>query len=80
MIDASKREQVRKQAKDIMDKFARTLDSVKDKVEDSFIEREQDRRQEGVEKVTDFHFRKIMFENAPNKNRDFILGEKKKWE
>jgi hypothetical protein len=24
-------------------------------------------------------FRKIMFENAPNKNKDFILGEKKTW-
>ena len=80
MLDDKKREQVRKQAKAIMDKFAKSLDSIKEKVSDSFVERDQDRRQEGEEKVTDFHFRKIMFENAPSKNGDSILGEKKKWE
>jgi len=27
----------------------------------------------------DDEFRKIMFENAPEKNNDFIIGEKKGW-
>ena len=27
----------------------------------------------------DQEFRKIMFENAPEKNKDFIIAEKKRW-
>ncbi len=48
------------------------------KVKDSFIERQVDEREEGKEKCAEID-REIMFENAPNKNKDFIIAEKKKW-
>jgi len=80
MMDEKEREKIREQAKAIMDKFAKSLDSVKDKVEDSFVERAQDRRKEGEGKEANSEFKKIIFENAPNKNGDYLFGEKKKWE
>ena len=80
MMDEKEREKIRKGAKSIMDKFAKILDSVKDKVEDSFVEREQDKREEGEGKESSPEFKKIIFENAPNKNGNYFLGEKKKWE
>ena len=33
----------------------------------------------GKGKKCDEEFRKIMFENAPIKNKDFIIGERKSW-
>jgi hypothetical protein len=80
MLDTKKREEVRKQAKEIMDKFAKSLGDVKEKVEEDNVEREQDRRKEGEGKTSNSDFREIIFENAPNKNKDYIIGEKKKWE
>lgn len=75
-----KKDQIKKEAKEIMDKFAKSLDSIKEKVKDSFVEREKDRREEKEGKFADRDFREIMFENAPSKSGDFICGEKKKWE
>jgi hypothetical protein len=74
-MEEKKREEVRKQAKEIMDKFAKALGDVKEKVEESNVEREQDRRKEGEEKISNSDFREIMFENAPNKNKDSIMSE-----
>ena len=48
------------------------------KVKESFIERLVDEREEGKEKIPEID-RDIMFENAPIKNKDFIIAEKKKW-
>jgi Asp-tRNA(Asn)/Glu-tRNA(Gln) amidotransferase C subunit len=79
-MNEKEREEIKKQAKEIMDKFAKSIDSVKDKVQDSSVERDKDRREEREGKSSDADFRKIMFSNAPSKEGDFILGEKKKWE
>ena len=73
-----KREEVRKQAKEILDKFAKSLESVK------FKEKKGKKELEGFREEAqglkgDEDFRKRMFENAPNKNDDFIIAEKKKW-
>jgi len=77
-MDDKKKEKIEKQAKQILDKFSKALASVKSE-EESNVVREKDRREEGEGEKCDSGFRKIMFENAPNKNKDFILAEKKKW-
>jgi len=77
-VDDSKRAEIRKEAKSILDKFSKALESVKPS--DSNVVRENDRREEGEGKdKCDPEFREIMFENAPQKNKDFLIAEKKSW-
>ena len=73
------RELIEKEAKQILNKFARELDKVKEQVEESFVERDEDRRVENEGKIEDEDFREIMFENSPNKQGEFIVAEKGKW-
>jgi len=76
-VSEKEREEIKKEAKGIMDSFSRKLDKLKLR-EDVFIERENCERQEGERKGCSID-REIMFENAPEKNDGFIVGEKKKW-
>ncbi len=72
------KEEIKNQAKRILDKFTNALEKVK--IEESRVERKEDRRKEFEgEEETNSEFRKIMFENAPKKKEDFIIGEKGKW-
>jgi len=77
MSDKEK-EDAKKQVDSIIDSFSKKLSTLKDKIEvDNSIERENFERSEGGEKLE--ISKKIMFENAPDKNNDFIIGEKKSW-
>lgn len=78
IVTETEREEIRKKAKAILDDFSEKLLRVDKKISESLIEREECARQEG-EKCEDNFSRKIMFENAPNKNSDFIIAERKKW-
>ena len=71
------KEDIRKQVDGILQSFSKKLSSIKEKVGESFIERDGFERQEGQKQLE--LSRKIMFENAPEKNNDFIIGEKKEW-
>ena len=78
MIDERKREEIRKEAKRILDKFSKTLEKV------SFKERDLKKkvggfREEGEGLKSSEDFRKRMFENAPKKDGNYIIAEKKKW-
>ena len=59
-------EEIKKQAKEIIDNFARALEKVK--VEEVRVKREEDRRQEKEGQGASSDFRKIMFENFRNKD------------
>jgi len=94
-VSDKEREEIKKQAKGILDDFSKQLDKVKDKVGEPLIERDECEREEGSgapkaypekssSKISpggscEDIDRGIMFENAPNKNDDFIIGEKGKW-
>lgn len=72
------REKIREQAKDILEKFGKSLQKVK------FKERKKEEelsgfREEGKENGSSNDFRERVFRNAPNKDSDFIIAEKKKW-
>jgi len=82
-VSDKEKEQIKKDAKIIMDSFSKKLARVKN-VPESVIERENFERDElDGEKVEIDTLkgtsRKIMFENAPNKNDNFIIGEKGGW-
>lgn len=73
-------EKIKSEAKKIIDSFSEKLSKVKVSDKEPIIKRKEYERQEGDGEECDNHFKKIMFENAPNKNGDFIMAEKKKWE
>ena len=73
------REEIKKQAKKIMDDFAAALEKAGVKEEVVFVEREEDRREEKDE-AYDAEFREIMLKNAPEVKDDFLIAEKGEWE
>ena len=76
-VSEKEKEEMRRQAKAIMDSFSKKLSKVDKKIPEVLIEREEGEREEGGEGLE--LDRKIMFENAKEKNKDFIIGEKKGW-
>ena len=79
-VEEKKKEQIKRQAKEILDKFSKALSCIPN-VKESNVVRDEDRREErrGEGKECDSDFRQLMFKNAPRKNKDFIIAEKKKW-
>lgn len=77
-ISEKEKEEIRKQVKSIIDFFSNKLSKIDKAVKEQFIERENCERIEKEENKENFS-REIMFENAPDKNKDFIVAEKKKW-
>jgi len=75
------KQQIQKQAKQILDKFAKALDKVKIDEKYSHFQRQDFERQENTtEKISKKgEFKKHLLENAPQKNQDFIIAEKGDW-
>ncbi|MBI2175935.1 hypothetical protein HYU40_01110 [Candidatus Woesearchaeota archaeon] len=71
-------EKIKKQAKAIMDEFVKALDKVGDLSGEVGLEREQTTR-EGKKSKPDDGFRERMLTNAPKKDSDNIIAEKKSW-
>jgi len=75
---SEKEEKIKKEAREILEKFAKALEKIKD-IPDSFVERDEDRREEKEGKEPDKDFQKIFFENAPVTKKDSIQAEKGGW-
>jgi len=75
------REEVKKEAKEILDKFAKALEKVEREGKEAKEETsdESGMREGGEGWQPNSKFREIMFENAPKKSKDFILAEKGEW-
>ena len=70
---------IQKEAREVLRKFEDALSKVK--VTEKELKREVGGfREEGLGEGADSDFRKRMFENAPHKEGDFIISEKKKWQ
>lgn len=77
-INEQEKREIEGEAKKILDKFGKTLEKIK------FKEKKGKGKTGGFRKEeegaqSDSEFRRGVFENAPNKEGDFIIGEKKKW-
>ena len=79
MITEKQREEIRKEAKKILDNFADALENVGIKKESVKKQAGGYRKEKNGEKC-DSDFRIGMFENAPSKEGDCIIAEKKKWQ
>lgn len=71
-------EEIKKQAKKILDDFAKELEKVD--TEEAKVERDEDRRKEGKGEELDGEFRKIMLNNAQETENDCVKAEKGRWE
>ena len=78
-VSEKEREEIKKQAKDIMDSFSKKISKVNKKIAEPLIERKESERVEGKGSPPNEVFRRMVLENAPEKNQDFIIAEKKKW-
>lgn len=77
-VSEKEKEEIKKQAKSIMDSFSAKLSKLDKKMSEPLIERPEGEREEGKSECAKID-REIMFENAPDKNKDFIISEKKTW-
>lgn len=76
-IEESKRKEIEKKIRELLDKFSHALSGIRS--EESNVVRDKDRREEKDGKECVKNFREIMFENAPNKDENFIIAERKTW-
>ncbi len=72
------KEEIRKQAKQIMDNFIKALDKAED-IKESFGSERKDSTRAKIKKHKDPYFRERVFRNAPKKRDDFLVMEKKNW-
>ncbi|MEK6906233.1 MAG: hypothetical protein AABW81_01285 [Nanoarchaeota archaeon] len=77
-ISEQEKQDIKKQANSILEDFSKKLSKIDKKISETVIERDSCTREEGTGKPDEID-KKIMFDNAPNKNKDFIIAEKKKW-
>jgi len=77
-VSDKEKEEIKKQAKTILDSFSFKLSKLNYNNKKIEIVREKGQREEGNKTKENFS-RRIMFENAPHKKGDFIVAETKKW-
>lgn len=70
--------QIQKQAKQLLDKFARSFEKIFFKPKKS-PKKTGGFREESPPVPQNKEFKKAMFQNAPETQGDFLISEKKKW-
>jgi predicted Asp-tRNA(Asn)/Glu-tRNA(Gln) amidotransferase subunit C len=70
--------EIEKQAKGILEKFAKALEKVDSKSNEIYVDRAEFERKEKDGKICEGFKRKLL-ENAPKKDNDFILVERGNW-
>lgn len=76
-LSEKEKEEIKKQVDSIIDSFSKKLSKIDKDVKEEGVIREKFERAEGGETLG--LSKPIMFENAPESNKDFIIAEKKKW-
>lgn len=79
-LSEKEKEEVKREAKKILDSFSEKLSKVKVPDEEPLIIRREYEREEGNGVEPEGGFKEKIFENAINKDDDFIIAEKKRWE
>lgn len=78
-VSEQEKEEIKKEAKHLMDKFAKALEKVeKELVEQVGVKREKQLREEKIA-GSDVEFKKLFFKNVPEKEENFVKAERGKW-
>lgn len=75
-VKEEEKKEIEKKAKIIMDSFSKKIEKID--ISKKNKEEETDSRRKNYEDSAKIN-REIMFSNAREKNKDFIIAEKKKW-
>jgi hypothetical protein len=78
-VSEKEKQEIQAQAKKIMENFSNRLSKIKGSLEESSIERDFGERTENEENKDNNFSKDIMFKNAKEKDKDFIIAEKKTW-
>jgi len=78
MISEKEREEIRIEAKRILDNFASELNKISLKPKE-IAKPQGGFRKESQTAKPDEEFRKALFDNAPEHNENCLIAEKKKW-
>ncbi len=78
-VSEKEREKIKEEATNIMDSFSKKLSKIGKKISEPLIERDDFEREERNSSELDGDFRKRVFDNAPIKNKSFLIAEKKSW-
>ena len=78
-LTEKEKEEIKKESGKIINSFGKKLSELKKLPEESFIERENSLRDENLGNEGNLDFKKKILNNAPEKNKDFIIVEKKGW-
>ena len=73
------KEEVRVLAKKIMDEFISALNKVEEITPEFGVQRDENVREPFENKYSGDEFKSKILKNAPKKDEDFIIAEKKKW-
>ncbi|MFC1685850.1 hypothetical protein ACFLZZ_02385 [Nanoarchaeota archaeon] len=76
-VSKEEQESIKKEAKQIIDNFAKSLKGI-EKTEFKGVERNKQLRDE-TKTECDKEFRKLFFQNVPEKEGDWLKAEKGKW-
>jgi Asp-tRNA(Asn)/Glu-tRNA(Gln) amidotransferase C subunit len=79
-LSEEEKDRVKREAKKMLDSFSDKISKINVPEEEPSIRRNDFEREEKNGEECDLSFKKIMFENAPNKSNDFIIAETKRWE
>jgi len=77
-LSEEEKQEIKKQAEKILEKFSKALKKVKTE-EYKHFENKSGFREETKTSETNKEFQDIFFQNAPKKNKNYIIGEKKSW-
>jgi len=77
-VSEKEKEEIKKQAREIMDSFEKELKRVESEKIELGVKRKNQLRDE-IRTENDPDFRKRFFDNAQNKDADFIKAERGKW-
>jgi hypothetical protein len=78
-VSEKEKKEIEEQAKKIMDNFSLKLSKIKDEIKDISSEGDFSERIEKEGGQDENFSKEILFSNAKNKNKDFIIAEKKEW-
>lgn len=81
-VSEQERKSIKEEAKKIMDNFSKALSKIERDIPEQAVERDKFEREEGnklKKSRGNENFRKLFFENAPEKKEDCLVAEKKKW-
>ncbi len=79
MISEEKKREIQKEVQNILKNFSKSLAKVKLSEKKKIFSSVGGFRKEGNGEKCDDKFRERMFSNAPNKNNNCIIAEKKEW-